>query len=260
MTPEENQPLEQHDPETPPKRPRNTLSKTHLLILVVAALSFLGGYLGRNFQATTGAVSDTQAVAGAPATQTASSLEPTVIRTDDDPSIGPADAPITIVEFSDYQCPFCKRFRDQTLNTLLDAYPGQIRFVYRDFPLSNIHPRAQIAAEVANCAGDQGRYWEMHDRLFANQSSWAGAKNGMTYFVRFADDLALDLNAFGSCIKTGKYAEEVQKDVQDGIAYGVSGTPSFFVNGKFISGAVPFQMFQAVIERQLFDVSGGSSK
>ncbi len=173
------------------------------------------------------------------------------VSVDDDPYIGPEDAPVTIIEFSDFQCPFCKRFRDQTLDSLLAAYQGKIRFVYRDFPISRIHPYAMKAAEAANCAGDQGKYWEYHDILFQNQSEWS--REGAKMFPVYAEKLGLDLEEFKTCLDTGKYTEEVKKDVADGKAAGVGGTPTFFINGRVLSGAQPLSAFQRIIDSILVE-------
>lgn len=226
--------------------------KVHLILAIMTVAGFIGGYFTHAYVQRPEALGQVSASSSVE-TQSAK----IVINVDDDPFIGPADAPITIVEFSDYECPFCKRFRDQTLNQLLSVYEGQIRFVYRDFPLSQIHPRAQIAAEVAHCAGDQGHYWAMHDILFAEQQNWSKAADVFARFKLYANELEMDVALFTDCIKSGKYTQEVKNDYQEGAAYGVTGTPAFFVNGKFIAGAVPFQMFQAIIERELFALSDG---
>jgi protein-disulfide isomerase len=163
-----------------------------------------------------------------------------------DPAIGPADAPVTIVEFSDFQCPYCKTFRDQTLNALLEEYGDQVRFVFRDFPLNQIHPYAQKAAEAAECANEQGKYWEMHDLLFANSPNL-----GVDALKGFAEQLGLDTEQFNECLDSGRYADEVTADLQEGMSYGVSGTPTFFINGVRLVGAQPLANFQAIIDQEL---------
>ncbi|MCC6904344.1 MAG: DsbA family protein [Anaerolineae bacterium] len=169
------------------------------------------------------------------------------VNVDDDPAFGPEDAPVTIVEFSDYQCPYCKRYKDQTYAALREQYGDNIRYVFRDFPLTSIHPDAFLAAEAATCAGDQGKYWEMHDTIFANQIVGIG-KDAL---IGFAGDLDLDVDAFTECIESGKYTEEVQKDMTEAQSYGVTGTPSFFINGVRLVGAQPLETFQAVIDAEL---------
>jgi protein-disulfide isomerase len=168
------------------------------------------------------------------------------VSVDDDPSWGPEDAPVTIVEFSDFQCPYCARFVTQTYPQIKQQYEGKVRFVFRDFPLTQIHENAQNAAEAAGCANEQGKFWEYHDMLFTNQSALDVAS-----LKSYASQLGLDSATFDQCLDSGKYAEEIQKDLQDGNQYGVQGTPSFFVNGLLVSGAQPFSVFQAVIDAAL---------
>lgn len=166
------------------------------------------------------------------------------VSADDDPSKGPADAPVTIIEFSDYQCPFCKKV-EATINQIIETYGDKIRFVYRDFPLG-FHQYAQKAAEASECADEQGKFWEYHDKLFENQQAI-----NIENMKRWARDLNLDPDKFDDCLDSGKYASEVQKDLQDGQAAGVSGTPTFFINGKKLSGAQPFSTFKAIIDAEL---------
>lgn len=178
--------------------------------------------------------------------QPAAPPSPIEVSVDDDPAFGPEDAPVTIVEFSDFECPFCARFRSETFDALAEQYDGQIRFVYRDFPLSSIHPDAQKAAEAAECADDQGMFWEMHDVIFANQSNM-----GVAALSGFAEDLELDMSDFDECLNNGKYADEVLADLQEGQTYGVTGTPTFFINGVRLVGAQPLSAFQAIIDQEL---------
>jgi protein-disulfide isomerase len=166
------------------------------------------------------------------------------VSADDDPSIGPEDAPVTIIEFSDYECPFCAKV-EPTIMQVLEAYGDDVRFVYRDFPLDS-HRDAQKAAEAAECADDQGKFWEYHDLLFANQGNL-----GVSSLRQFASDLDLDVDAFNDCLDSDKYEDEVKKDFQDGQAAGVGGTPAFFINGQLVSGAQPFSVFKQVIDAEL---------
>jgi protein-disulfide isomerase len=170
------------------------------------------------------------------------------VSADDDPFIGPEDAPVTIVEFSDFQCPYCKRWVDQTYQALLDQYGDQIRIVYRDFPLTSIHPDAQKAAEAAECADEQGRFWEMHDIIFANQVIGIGV-DALTGYAGQID--GLDAEQLAECVDSGKYADEIAADLNDGTSYGVSGTPTFFINGYRLVGAQPLASFTALIEQEL---------
>ncbi len=170
---------------------------------------------------------------------------------DDDAVLGSAKAPVTIVEFSDYQCPFCTRFYQDTEKQLYDTYikTGKVKFIYRDFPLS-FHQNAQKAAEGAECAGEQGKYFEMHDKMFS-KSQADGTGIAVADLKTYAKELGLDTAKFNDCLDSGKMAAETQKDQSDGAAAGVQGTPSFFVNGVQVSGAQPFSVFQQVIDAAL---------
>jgi protein-disulfide isomerase len=167
------------------------------------------------------------------------------IDTDGDPQIGPDDAKVTIVEFSDFQCFYCKRFRDTTLDALVEKYGDNIRFVYRDYPLP-MHPQAQAAAEAAECANEQGKFWEMHDLLFANQEVLSDDA-----YAGFAGQLGLNTQQFGDCLSNHKYAGEVAADQQDANAYGVSGAPAFFVNEQMVVGAQPLSVFESLVDQEL---------
>ncbi len=175
---------------------------------------------------------------------------------DDDPSLGSPSAPVTIVEFSDFQCPFCRRFFRDTLLRLKDEYvkTGKARFVYRDFPLTAIHEMAETYAQAAECAEDQGRFWEMHDKIFQEQDlRGQGTISGISVpdLKRWAREVGLDGTAFDGCVDSGKYREEVAKDLADGQAAGVTGTPTVFVNGRAVVGAVPYAQFKALIDAEL---------
>ncbi|MBU0460350.1 MAG: DsbA family protein [Nanoarchaeota archaeon] len=166
---------------------------------------------------------------------------------DDDAIEGDEDAPVTIVEWSDYECPFCEKFYSGTLQQLRSEYieTGKVKLIYRDFPLS-FHQNAQKAAEAAECAGEQDKYFEMHDKLFEN-----GVSGGVTAFKSYAASIGLDTAEFNTCLDSGAMAGEVRKDFSDGQRAGISGTPGFIVNGKLISGAQPFAAFAQVIEAEL---------
>lgn len=162
---------------------------------------------------------------------------------DDDPAKGPADAKVTIVEFSDFQCPACRQAHF-ALNEVLDKYGDQVKFVYRDFPLMGKHPDAMPAAIAATCAGEQGKYWEMHDELF-KAKSLAGDD-----LKNIAGRLGVDLQKFASCMEEPGRAEEVKKDMKDGQLYGVNSTPTFYVNGYLVVGANVAEI-NRLIEREL---------
>jgi protein-disulfide isomerase len=163
----------------------------------------------------------------------------------DDPARGPADAPITIVEFSDFQCPFCSR-ATATLKKLDAAYPGKIRVVYRDFPLVQIHPNAARAAEAAACANEQGKFWPMHDAMFEHQDKLAEAD-----LKQSAAALGLDATAFNQCLESGRHTAQWKKDTAEGEAYGVSSTPAFFINGRLVVGAQPYESFARILDEEL---------
>jgi protein-disulfide isomerase len=162
-----------------------------------------------------------------------------------DPTKGPASAPVTIVEFSDYQCPFCARV-NPTLDQIRAAYGNRVRVVWKDFPLTSIHPEAFKGSEAAHCAGDQGKYWEYHDRLFENQRAMTPAD-----LKRHATDLGLDMNAFNACLDSSKYAERVRAGMDQGTKLGVSSTPALFINGRIVTGAQPYEAFAAIIDDEL---------
>jgi len=167
---------------------------------------------------------------------------------DDDPFLGDEDAPLTIIEFSDFQCPFCGRFKSQTLGQIIETYvdTGKVKFVYRDFPLSSIHPLAQKAAEASECADDQGKFWEYHDLIFEKQGSLS-----LSNLKSWAVELGLNSAEFDSCLDSGKHAKEVADDLSDASRAGGRGTPFFIVGTQTLSGAQPFSAFQQAIESQL---------
>jgi protein-disulfide isomerase len=166
------------------------------------------------------------------------------VSVDDDAAKGPAKAPVTIVEFSDYQCPFCSR-AESTVADVLKKYGDKIRLIYRDYPLS-MHPNAQVAAEASECAKDQGKFWEMHNAMFANQQKLASAD-----LVETAGTLGLDKDKFKACLDSGKKRDEVQKDFADGMKVGVTGTPTFFINGLRLVGARDVNSFAEIIDQEL---------
>ncbi|HSH02683.1 MAG TPA: thioredoxin domain-containing protein [Anaerolineae bacterium] len=171
-----------------------------------------------------------------------------------EPALGDPNAPVTIVEYTDYQCPFCQRHSAQTLPTLLKEYveTGQVYYVVKDFPLESIHPQAFLASEAARCAYDQGAdaFLGLHDKMFENQQAWSN-NNAATIFVGYAAELGLDTETFQSCLESRKYQQEVRDSLNEGIGFGVRGTPSFFINGQFISGAQPLATFETIINGQV---------
>jgi protein-disulfide isomerase len=161
------------------------------------------------------------------------------------PFTGPAAAPVTVVEFTDFHCPFCKRVLP-TLTQLRSRYGDKVKLVFRDFPIDNLHPNARQAHEAARCAGDQGKFWAYHDALYAN-----APKASPEDLKAYAQEVGLDVASFEQCLRSGKYRAAVQKDVEEGLRLGVNTTPSFFINGRLLSGAHPLESFARVIEEEL---------
>lgn len=178
-----------------------------------------------------------------------------MIGVDDDPALGSASAKVTIIEFGDYQCPSCRLFWQDVQPRLKKDYidTGKVRLVFRDFPVLEIHPEAAMASQAAQCAGDQDKYWEMHDKLFREQYNRG---DGVVRFKipdvkKWARDLRLDAAAFDSCLDAGRYASEVAKDKADGDAVGIQGTPTFFINGRIVGGVHPYPVFRKIIDEEL---------
>lgn len=166
------------------------------------------------------------------------------VSTDGDPSIGPDDAPVTIVEFSDFNCPYCRKFHQETFEGLMSAYGDRIRFVYRDFPITSAE--SFVAAQAANCAGRQGAYWPFHNALFSGSLGL-----GRAAYEAYAQQLGLDVQALGACLDSGEEAAEVTADARTASELGVTGTPTFFINGIALVGAQPLTEFSRVIEDEL---------
>jgi len=179
-------------------------------------------------------------------------LEPlrTEIPTAGFPTLGPASAPITIVEFSDFECPYCGGLFP-TLKEIETKYADKIRVVYRQYPLTSLHPHAQKAAEASLCADEQKRFWDFHDSLFGNQQDLT-----VDSLKRRAVELKLDAPAFNTCLDSGKHAETIKKDIVEGSRAGVSGTPAIFINGRLLSGNQPYTSIAQVIEDELQRKSG----
>jgi protein-disulfide isomerase len=161
---------------------------------------------------------------------------------------GNPNAPVTIVEFSDFQCPFC-RTAEPTIKEVLEKYKDKVRFSYRDFPIERIHPLAKQAAEASRCAGEQGKFWEYHDLLYANQT-----RLDQTGLAEHARMIGLDMDQFSACLSSDKFKAAVDSDFQAGIRAGVSGTPAFYIQGVFLSGAQPVSAFGKIIDAELAGV------
>lgn len=176
------------------------------------------------------------------------------VSADNDAFLGNEKAKVMVIEFSDFQCPFCRSFWRDTLPQLKKEYidMGKIKFVYRDYPL-DFHQGAKPAAEGAECARDQGKFWEMHDKIFQEQDKQGQGtiQFDKTDVVKWAGQLGLDMSKFNQCLDSGKYKAEVEKDFKDGSAAGVSGTPTTFINGRSLVGAQPYSSFKALIDEEL---------
>ncbi|MBI4168227.1 MAG: DsbA family protein [Candidatus Aenigmarchaeota archaeon] len=231
------------------KKDTLTIKKSTLrTISIVLFTLIIGIYLGSQFF-----------IPKAPGTTTTTIQQRASVSIDDDPSLGDVNAPVTIVEFSDFQCPYCRASFREVLPELKANYvnTGKVRFVYRDFPLP-FHPAAQPSAEAGECADDQGKFWEMHDKIFGEQDKQGTGTITFTDadLKSWAAEIGLDSVKFNSCMDSHKYKAEVAKDLSDGEAAGVQGTPTFFVgNAKdgyiIIPGAVSYSVFKQVVDQEL---------
>jgi len=261
-----------------PKNTRETFSESNVkkstptgmiiaMIAIVAVAAFFAGSYFSNLNSDTVTQSDLDSAIAKLESKIASiqspsglPSQPIKISADNDPVRGNPDAPITIIEFSDFQCPFCARFHVQTLPSILEEYidTGKVNLVYRDFPIQSIHPNALPAAVAAECANEQGKYWQYHDTLFERQNTWSKLDTGsvISTFSQYAADVGLEQQQFDSCLGSGKYLQEVQQDLNDGRTYDITGTPGFFIGNENIGfvkidGAQPFESFKRVIDSQL---------
>ena len=240
---EENKPINNVQNNTPKKERKDQFWKITTMVLMVMLAFFAWRSTNITGNAVTGDTTGNLVPEQAQPTINIDMKE----LVDDDPYLGKNDAPVTIVEFSDYQCPYCGRFYAETLPQIKSQYidTGKVKLVFRDFPLS-FHPEALPAASAANCANEQGKFWEYHNQVFENQQTMNAAS-----YKQWAEELSLDVAKWEACTKDAKVRAEIQKDFNDGAAAGVQGTPAFIVNGKVISGAQPFTVFSQVIEAEL---------
>lgn len=162
--------------------------------------------------------------------------------TDADYIRGDKNAKITMIEYSDFQCPFCQRHLP-TLDRILADYKGKVRLVYRHFPLNSIHPQAQKAAEASECAGEQGKFWEMHDKLFENQTALQ-----IDNLKQYAKDLGLNTSQFNNCLDTSKFASKVNQQATEAQNSGITGTPGTWVGDQLVKGAYPYDTFKQIID------------
>ena len=228
--------------------------------LIVVAIVLLGANLAVDY-ATYSAITGNY-VAGTGSqdqqpTQPTGNTEPSEVPTANidiqgEPFFGSANAPVTMVEFTDFQCPFCKRAHDTNFATIKSQYidTGKVKYVVKDFPLS-FHTEADEAANAANCAAEQGKYYEMYNKLFEAQENWVGSADPNSYFKTLGQGIGLNTATFNSCVDSNKHSAEVQQDISEGGAAGVSGTPTFFINGKKIVGAQPLGAFTAALDAEL---------
>lgn len=228
---------------------RITILVSVMLIITVLNL-FVTLDLNRKFDSGTGNASTGQDVLEVPSKQIIQKpQQPARIQIGDvdAPTKGLNNAPVTIIEFSDFQCSFCEKFYSQTLPLIEKNYinTGKVRFVYRDFPIT-FHQYAFKAAEAAKCAQEQGKFWEYHDLIFNNQDSLDNSS-----FIQFAKDLRLNEAGFNDCLDSGRMAPGVQKDINEGSKYGITGTPTFYINGIELIGAQPYSVFEQIIDREL---------
>ncbi len=218
---------------------RRSSVRSILLLILGFAVGLAVGYFNWGLTVPK-AVAETQP--GAPAAAQLGQREN--ISLGNAPVWGPTTAPITIVEFSDYECPFCQKWVREVWPQIQQAYPNQVRLVYKDFPL-DFHPNASPAALAARCANEQNKYWSFHDKLFAGKSLNA------TYYESIATELGLNLAGWKSCLTSGKYDKEILADYKYGAQLGINGTPTFFINGLRIIGAQPFSEFKKTIDLEL---------
>lgn len=225
--------------------PFMTIALTVLALGLVAYFSFLVFRYYRQIKSgdlSTLPQFSGQLSAGGPASGVSGQVSGAPIATDDDPSIGPKDAKLVIVEFLDYQCPFCIA-NSEVVRTMAAKYRDSVRFIVRDFPVAELHPDAVYAAEAAGCSEVQGKFWAMHDRLFA-------AKGNLTKpeLDRIALESGLDTKAFDACMDKRERLPEVSQDLQSGYDAGVRGTPTYFFNGRKVEGAIPEEVFDKLIQ------------
>jgi len=159
-------------------------------------------------------------------------------------------AKVTLVEFGDFECPACGASYP-IVTQILQNYKGKINFVFRNFPLASVHPNATIAAEAAEAAGAQGKFFDMYNTLYSNQGEWGESKNPMDFFLKYAKNIGLDVNKFKAEVQANKYDSKIQKDENDGNALAVQATPTFFINGQQQTGGLPYDQFKAKIDTAL---------
>ena len=221
------------------KKGKATSSTVHAAMIAGLPLMFIAGlFVGYQLWATPNVQADQAA-------NTPQRYEIPIY--DDDPVLGNADAPVTIVEFSDYECPYCQRYHQDTYNQIMSVYGDQIRYIFKDLPLSSIHPNATSAANASHCAREQNAFWDYHDLLFRNQLGLSTES-----YLAYAQMLDLDMDSFEECLNEGRYLDVVAEDMSilTRINAPIS-TPTFFINGQYMAGAQPFSEFARLIDAEL---------
>jgi len=233
----------------------------YTIVIASLLLSFLLGYQVGNFDSN---IPTVQESIGSQIQNSQGSNQPSTntliqLTIDDDPLLGDINAPITIIEYGDFQCPFCKRFHDETLPLIKSNYidKGLINMVWKDFPLQSIHKNAIITSIAGECADDQGLFWELHDKIFDEQANWQGLPISITIneIKGYASEIGINQEQFNNCLDSEKYLDEVSDDFNTARSF-VSGTPAFFIGNEEtgfvkLTGAQPFSVFQSVIESLL---------
>jgi protein-disulfide isomerase len=242
----ENDPINEVEPVRPARRVRPTAPQWPqkilapiLLGLFLFGVGMLTGWYLRGQETSAAAVAPPSQGIQIPENVTRYDVE-----VDGLPALGPDDAPITLVEFSDYQCPYCKRWHDEVFPRLIAEYGDQIRFIYRNLPI--IRQNSGEAAQASYCANEQGAYWEYHDALFSYRYDFSKQA-----YEQYARDLGLDANALLECFNSGRYANLIQEDLLFARSMGISSTPTFFLNGIPVVGAQPYEVFKQIIDSEL---------
>lgn len=259
----------------PPASPNAPVSRSAFnLVLVAAVFLFIGlitGYLAyervdRHTEGNAGDLSavDTQAliqqavgtaIAAVPQAAAGAIPDPNMryeVDVAGNPSRGPDDAAITVIEFGDFRCGYCKRFNDETIEPLMERFEGNIRLVFRDYPV--LGRESQLAALAAECADDQGKFWEFHNLLYASPDQM-----NRDAFLSYATMLEMDISAFSTCYDGEAHRDEIIQDYVTGQNLGVTGTPTFFINGRIIVGAQPLESFALMIEAELAEIENASA-
>jgi protein-disulfide isomerase len=234
-------------PKPPAPRYRTRPYHVHAAFLPVVLLVGIGiGYLLWDRPAAPAQSSPQPTAAAAAAAGQPAPKRYDIPVAESDPILGPKDAPVTVIMYSDYECPYCRKWYGEVFKTLVDDYDGKIRFVYKDFPLYGLHADAAPAAEAARCAGEQGKYWEYQDMLFT-----APEGLGDSAYQKYVQNLSLDASKFSDCAASRRYKATVEADYQYAANLGIQSTPTFFINGLAIVGAQPLEVFQQAIDAEL---------